>query len=172
MPLQHERQTSHRILSHWILWVLRLLGFCIFVLAFFLPAIRAGEGTSAIVFQGWKCASIALTETVAFFGKSAGGAPSFEVLLVAISGWINPLVPLLLLFSFSRSLLIVRRILAVVVVLCMAATWTFFAIQKVAPLIGHMLWIAGALLVLLSTSINGSVSGRPKASGREPANEP
>jgi hypothetical protein len=37
----------------------------------------------------------------------------------------------------------------VLIVLCMAATWWFFALQKVTPLIGHWLWIAGAVLVLL-----------------------
>ncbi|HEY1766557.1 MAG TPA: hypothetical protein VGG26_02830 [Terracidiphilus sp.] len=172
MPLQQRRQTSDRILSQWILWALRLLGFCIFVWAFFLPAIRAGSGTSAIVFDGWKCASIAATETVALFGKSAGGAPSFEVLLVAISGWINPLVPLLLLLSFARSLLVVRRVLAVLVLLCIAATWTFFALQKATPLIGHMLWIAGALLVAVSASVNRSVPGPAKAAGGRVVNEP
>jgi hypothetical protein len=37
----------------------------------------------------------------------------------------------------------------VVILLCMGATWSFFALQKVTPLTGHYLWIAGALVILL-----------------------
>ncbi len=155
-------------ISPWILWAARILGLCIFALAFFQPAVRAGGGASATVLPGWKCASVALTETMALVGKSGIEKPSFEVLLVIFSGWINPLVLLLLLFSFWRVLLLLRRILATAVVLCMAATWTFFAIQKVTPLLGHMLWIAGALLVL----VPGVIGGRQKVSGGGPANEP
>jgi hypothetical protein len=142
--------------NRWMSWIVRLLGFGIFVAAFFLPAVRAGApGSEAIVFPGWKCASVALTETVSLVGRSGVEKPSFEVLLVIFSGWINPFVLLLLCCSFSRSLVILRRILDLLVLLCMAATWTFFALQKVAPLAGHYLWIAGALLVLVADMIGG-----------------
>lgn len=160
MPFEDERQTSRRIL-----WGVGFLGLCIFALAFLQPAVRAGEGTSAIVFSGWKCASIALTETVALVGKSASESPSFEVVLVAMSGWINPLVLLIFLCSFSRVLLVLRRILALLVLLCMAATWTFFHMQKVTPLFGHFLWIAGALMV----SVPAVMGGWPKPAQRDAA---
>jgi hypothetical protein len=164
MPLHTGSQVNP-----WISRVVRLLGFCIFVAAFFLPAVRAGApGPDVVVFPGWKCASVALTETVALFGKSGFAAPSFAVWLVVLSGWINPLVLLLLCLSFSRSLLILRRILAALVLLCMAATWTFFALQKVTPLIGHFLWIAGALLVVLPAAVNCPV----KSAGDGLANKP
>lgn len=149
MPTQNGSQAPS-----WIGWVVRLFGLCVFVVAFFLPAVRAGSpGSEAVVFPGWKCASVALTETVALVGKSGVEKPSFEVLLVIFSGWINPLVLLLFVLSFWPTLLAVRRVLAVIVLLCMAATWTFFAVQKVTPLMGHFVWIAGALLVLLSAVI-------------------
>lgn len=141
----HSSSTVRR----WIGWVLRILGFGLFVLAFFLPAVR-GEGT---VFAGWKCASIALSETVGLFGKS----PSFSlaVLLVVFSGWINPLVVLTLLISFVAKLRTLRRILGILIVLCMAATWTFFVQHTVTPLVGHWLWIAGALLILVPEVLPG-----------------
>jgi hypothetical protein len=41
----------------------------------------------------------------------------------------------------------------VLVILCMAATWTFFAEETLAPLIGHYLWIAGALLIVLPDAL-------------------
>jgi hypothetical protein len=156
-----DEQANDRRANLWVSRVVPLLGFCIFVAAFFLPAVRAGApGSDVVVFPGWKCASVALTETVGLFGKSGLAAPSFPVWLVVFSGWINPLVLLLLCFSFSRRFLTLRRVLAVLTVLCMAATWTFFALQKVTPLIGHFLWIAGALLVL------ASAIGAPRASRR------
>jgi hypothetical protein len=147
------------------LLIVRLLGFCLFVAAFFLPAVRSGPvGPEATVFPGWKCASIALGETVALFGKSVSGPPSFEVLLVVLSGWINPLALLLMCFGFSRGFAILRRVLAAMILLCMAATWNFFALQKLSPLAGHFLWIAGALLILIPAAIPGGqklVGGAP-----------
>jgi hypothetical protein len=142
--------------NHWIGWVLRLIGLGVFVLAFFLQAVRSGApGPDAIVFPGWKCASIALTQTVGLFNKSVAWPPPLAVLLVIFSGLINPLVGINLLISFFSKLRIVRRILGVFIVLCMAATWWFFVLQKVTPLAGHWLWIAGALLILLPEAMPG-----------------
>jgi hypothetical protein len=137
----------------WIAWVFRVAGLSIFVLAFFLPAVSVGAADAATVFPGWKCASIALSEMVGLFNKTEH--PSVIVLLAVFSGWINPLVALVVLSSFFSKLRIVRRILGVLIVLCMAATWTFFAMQKVQPLIGHWLWIAGALLILAPDAMSG-----------------
>jgi hypothetical protein len=139
----------------WMALVLRVLGLCIFAAAFFLPACRLGApGPGEVVFPGWKCASVALSETMSLFGKSVSGAPPFQALLVVMSGWINPLIVLVLLASFSRRLLMARRVMGVVVLVCMAATWTFFAQQKLVPLLGHFLWIAGALLILLPEALS------------------
>jgi hypothetical protein len=136
--------------SGWVAWVCRILGLCVFVAAFFLPAIRSGAaGPDAVIFPGWKCASVALSMTTALFGKTVSGGPSTAVLLVAMSGWINPLIVLFLLFCVAARLRMARAIVAVVILLCMGATWSFFALQKVTPLTGHYLWIAGALVILL-----------------------
>jgi hypothetical protein len=136
--------------SGWVAWVCRIVGLCVFVAAFFLPAVRSGAaGPDAVIFPGWKCASVALSMTTALFGKSVSGGPSTAVFLVAMSGWINPLIVLFLLFCIAARLRVARAIVAVVILLCMGATWWFFALQKVTPLSGHYLWIAGALVILL-----------------------
>ncbi|HEX4031594.1 MAG TPA: hypothetical protein VHX20_14595 [Terracidiphilus sp.] len=154
--------STARQANRWIQWVLRLIGLGIFVLAFFLPAVRAGgPAANATVFSGWKCASVALTETVALFGKSVHWPPPLAVLLVVFSGWINPLAALVLLTSLFAKLRILRRALGVFILLCIAATWYFFALQKVTPLAGHWLWIAGALLILLPEAICGRRSTVP-----------
>jgi hypothetical protein len=141
----------------WGVLASRILGLGIFVLAFFLAAVRLGAAadSSAAVFPGWKCASLALNETVALFGKSVKGPPPIQALLMAMSGWINPLIMIDLVLSFWRGALVVRRIVGVLVILCMAATWIFFVAEKLTPLIGHFLWIAGALLILLPDALPG-----------------
>jgi hypothetical protein len=146
--------TSHTG-SGWIGWILRLVGVAFFGWAFCLPAVRAGgTATQATIFPGWKCASIALTEMVGLFGKSVPWPPPLPILLVILSGWINPLIAVILVASLFSTLRWVRRILAVGVVLCMVGTWYFFEIQKVTPLIGHWFWIAGALLILLPDAVS------------------
>lgn len=142
--------------NRWIGWVLRLIGLGIFVLAFFQLAVRSGApGPDAVVFPGWKCASIALTQMMGVFNKSVAWPPPLAVALVIVSGWINPLIGLDLLISVFSKLRIVRRILGVVIVLCMGETWWFFSLQKVTPLIGHWMWIGGALLILLPEAMPG-----------------
>jgi hypothetical protein len=135
----------------WAVWVSRILGVCIFVGAFFLPAVRAGAAgdPTAPVFPGWKCASVALNLTMTLFGKAVKGAPPLTACLAAVSGWINPLIAIDLLLSPWRGALVARRVVAAFILVCMAATWTFFVDEKLTPLVGHFLWIAGALLIIL-----------------------
>jgi hypothetical protein len=135
----------------WIVPVLRIVGLAIFVLAFLAPAVRVQETT---VLSGWKCATIATTESMTLFGKPGPGKHQFIEYLVAISGWINPLIVLVILASPIRALRILRQIFAILVVLCMAATWTLFSEQHIVPLMGHFLWIAGALLVLAPDAVS------------------
>jgi hypothetical protein len=139
---------------------LRVLGLAIFILAFFEPAVRAGETD---VLSGWKCATIATTESMTLFGKPGNGQHQFIEYLVAFSGWINPLIVLVILASPVRVMLTVRRIFAIIIVLCMAGTWVLFSQQHIAPLTGHFLWIAGALLVIIPEAFPGRPRGAIKA---------
>ncbi len=144
----------------WGVMASRVVGLSIFVWAFFLPAVRngaAGDPASA-VFPGWKCASVALNLNMALFGKAVKGAPPITACLAAMSGWINLLILIDLALSFWRRALVVRRIAGVLVILCMAATWTFFAVETLTPLLGHFLWIAGTLLILLPDALQRSQS--------------
>ncbi|MFZ0302772.1 MAG: hypothetical protein WAL75_08805 [Terracidiphilus sp.] len=134
----------------WIVPVVRLVGLAIFVLAFFEPAVtREGQN-----YAGWKCASVAMSFAQNLLTKSGGHHESFEY-LGAMSGLINPLIVFALLASPIRALAVLRRIFGVLVVLCMIATWALFSQQQIAPLIGHFLWIAGALIVLAPDAVFG-----------------
>jgi hypothetical protein len=134
----------------WLVLTCRIVGLLVFAWAFLLPAVRLGAAgdASAAVYPGFKCASLALSETMTLFGKTVQGTAPVQAYLLVASGWINPLIVIILLLSFWRILQLVRRILGVLVLLCMAATWVFLAMEKLTPLLGHFLWIAGALAVL------------------------
>ena len=133
------------VTNRWIGPVLRLVGLAIFVLAFLQPAVQH-EGT---MLPGWKCATIAATETMTLFGKPGKGHHELFEYLVAFSGWINPLIVLTLIAAPIRALRILRQIFAVIVVLCMIGTWVLFAQQHIEPLVGHFMWIGGAIVFLI-----------------------
>ena len=122
--------------------ICRILGFCIFVAAFFLPACRFVPESIRPVYMGWECARIALSLTIA-----TETYRSVEFLAL-MSGWINPLILFYLYCVVARRSCVLRRSLAFSILVCMAATWIFFAIEQITPLIGHVAWIAGALFVL------------------------
>ena len=120
------------------------VGLCLFVLAFFLPAISTGSTS----LPGFQCA----TQTLSMLVKP----DTYSTLnfLAALSGLINPFIALYLLFSFvpslrtSTSLDDARRLIALAILAFMVATWIYFALVKLMPLLGHILWIVGALMIL------------------------
>jgi hypothetical protein len=127
--------------------ICQVVGFCIFVAAFFLPAVRAGSNSFTLIY-GWECARTATQATPGLFEKPDPDFPYYMTLLLAVSGWINPLILLYMSFSFAPKFFRVRRILAVAILVNMVATWIFFVAFPLIPLIGHFMWIAGALLIL------------------------
>jgi hypothetical protein len=133
--------------------VVRIAGIVLFVVAFFLPAVRpggtdTGPGSSPMV--GWSCALIAAASTGGIFhleaawqGKDAAGA-----ICLILSGWVNPLVIFYLAFSIWPRFVLIRRVLAVAILVCFVATWVYLFKAPMVPLIGHFLWVAGALMIL------------------------
>lgn len=139
----------------WGVLVSRLLGLAIFVLAFFLSGVRSGPAgdLTAIVYPGYKCATLALSETATLFGNTVQGHAPLPAYMLAVSGWLNPLIAIDLLLSLFRKALLPRRLVGGLVIVCMAATWTFFVEQTLTPLVGHFLWILGALLIVLPDAL-------------------
>jgi len=125
--------------------IARILGYLVFLAAFFLPAVRqvtaSGAGAPE-VYQGWFCAWITLINTLnhEFWHSTA--------FLAILSGWINPLMLLYVAFLFSRGLGAARRVIAVIILLFMIATWIYFRLVPLVPLIGHVLWIVGILMIV------------------------
>ncbi|MDR3792729.1 MAG: hypothetical protein P4L03_05035 [Terracidiphilus sp.] len=132
--------------------LVRVVGLVIFFVAFLLPACRDPFGT---VYPGWKCAQITLGATVA-----PDAYTSWDVLAV-LSGLINPLAVLALLLSFSKRLYGLKLGFFLATVLFAACTWVFFFRAGVVPLVGHFLWIAGALILVFSSAF--FLPERPRA---------
>ncbi len=133
----------------------RLLGFCIYLWAFFLPAVREAippDGSTPEILRGSRCAWITLVNTLS---PAIWHSKDF---LAVLSGWINPLLALYLFFLLFRSFRWPRRLVAGLIVAFMSGTWVYFYLVPLIPLRGHFLWIAGILLILA-----GEVVGQKKA---------
>jgi hypothetical protein len=135
MSLSAGSQASTRAVS-----VVRMLGYLVFLTAFFLPAAR--ETKSHDTLQGWFCAWITVINT---FNHELWTS---KFALAILSGWINPLMLIYVACLFSRRLRAVRRIAAGVIVILVLCAWACFWLMQLTPLVGHFLWVAGILMIV------------------------
>jgi hypothetical protein len=133
-------------------WIVTLAGIALFAAAFFLPAVRSpGSGAGSRPMVGWMCAFVAASATGGIFRASASTIQGKDVpgiVCLILSGWVNPLVVFYLFASIWPRLVAIRRVLAAAILVCIAATWIFLFKAPMIPLIGHYLWVAGALIIL------------------------
>jgi hypothetical protein len=145
--------------------IVRLAGIALFVVAFFLPAVRDAHTTSGPVslpMSGWMCATVAISASAGILHLVSGAMQGKDLLGAAcliLSGWVNPLVVLYLFFCIWRKFVRIRRVLAEAIVICFVATWIFLVKAPMVPLIGHFLWVAGALMILVG-EVAGSIPKR------------
>lgn len=132
--------------------IVQSLGLCVFVASFYLPAVRGAEtGPGNGPLTGWMCAAVALAATGGVFHATAAATEGKDlpgIISLILSGWVNPLILMYLMFSIWRKFVRTRRVLAVAILICFAATWYFFFKAPMVPLIGHFIWVAGALMIL------------------------
>jgi hypothetical protein len=76
-----------------------------------------------------------------------------ENVSIAISGWINPVFFLAVLFQVIGKTLELTRILRNVILLMFPFCWIVFLHRHVYPREGYFLWIGGMLLVLFSSEL-------------------
>jgi hypothetical protein len=124
--------------------IARILGYFVFLGAFFLPAVRQvatlGAGPPE-VYKGWFCAWITLINTL---NRQTWSSKEF---LAILSGWINPLMLVYVACLFSRRLRPVRLVAVALIALFFIGTWIYFGLEPLVPLAGHVLWFAGALMI-------------------------
>lgn len=133
----------------------RVVGFCVYVWAFFLPACRqvaTPGGDAPGVYRGYICAAVTLVNTLS---REMWHSMDF---LAVLSGWINPLILIYLFLLLFPRFRWPRRIVAGLIVVFIAGTWVFFYLHPLVPLIGNVLWVAGILLILA-----GEAFGRERA---------
>jgi hypothetical protein len=148
--------------------IVRLVGVVVFVAAFFLPAVRdahTGSGPGSGPMSGWMCATVAISASAGILHLTSGtmqGKDILGMLCLILSGWVNPLVVLYLFFCIWRRFVRIRRVLAVAILICFVATWIFFVKAPMVPLIGHFLWVAGALMILFGEVAGLAPTGKTK----------
>ncbi len=137
-------QDASRTTVRWAVIIARIVGLLVYVAAFFLPAVREVAKGNYIPeeLQGSRCAWMMLINS---FSHELWQSWNF---LAILSGWINPLIVLYLIFLLFPKFKWPRRIVAGLIVLFIIGTWIFFYIYPLVPLVGHFLWIAGILLIL------------------------
>jgi len=138
-------------------------GLILFASAFFLPAVRmppstgpsgGGPGSRSTDFLGWECAEITPIFTVRLLQSAfephrvPRDLPAWELPLLALSGWISPLVFFYLLSWVVKELSRFRRFLAGLIVLALIAMWIVLTREHFTLLLGHYLWVMGIVLML------------------------
>lgn len=129
------------------IWSIRITGLCLFIAAFFLPACKTG-GVGLVQLKGWECAWYALALPVAHLFQPDPDNSRFELLLLSLSGFLNLAVVAHFSSIFFQKARPLRTALTIAIPACMLATWIYFALEDLAPVLGHYLWIAGALLIV------------------------
>jgi hypothetical protein len=138
--------------------IVRIFGIVLFVVAFFLPAVRTpGSGPEAGPFVGWVCAVSALIASagIIHLGAALQGKDAVGAISLILSGWVNPLLLLFLIFSIRANWVRTRRGLAAAILVCLAATWVFLFKAPMTPLVGHFLWVAGIAAILGAQFVRG-----------------
>ena len=100
---------------------------------------------------GWVCAEFATAMVVtapitAIRNHTGLDARAF---LFPMSGLVNPLVLAYLILCIWRRLVRTRLLIAAAVMICFGATWLLFALTQTIPLIGHFLWVTGAVALFI-----------------------
>lgn len=152
--------------------LLRLAGLAVLIVSFFLPAIQLEGAGSAPAspnshIRGYICAGFASMMTVstplAAF-RTHGEGIDAKSFLLPLAGLVNPFLLIYLVLTLWSGLVRTRMVFAALILVGFIATWLFFAQTHTTPLIGHFLWVAGAVLLFIPDIAN--LFTRPK---RRPA---
>ncbi len=131
-------------------WLVRIIALIVFAVSFALPAIRPPASGSAVQpIPGWTCALFASVTGPKALVQSLGQNIPTDDVLVVVAGLANYIFLAVLVLAIWPRLVRTRLIAGVLTLPCFIASWMFFSSQKITPLAGHYLWIAGAILILV-----------------------
>ena len=126
------------------------IGLALYGMSFFLIAV--GHLRSGSPMRGYECAEFALTLP---WGPNLFGRQGLfegrllEYFSLLLSGWINPAFLVAALFVFRRPSIRTTRVLAITTLAMIPLCWVVFFCRDMYPREGHIVWIAGMLLVLV-----------------------
>jgi hypothetical protein len=124
--------------------LLLMIGFAIFVGAFFLPALAGGGAPG--YFYAW----ITLFLPWGHDGMNMLREQPMQYAAVLLAGLINPVFLVTLLLIALKKLPRATLVLSILVLLMLPSCWVIFHHENFHPGKGHFLWIAGMLLVLIA----------------------
>lgn len=130
-----------------------MIGFAVFVGAFFLPALAGGAAPG--YFYAW----ITLILPWGHDGMNMLREQPMQYAAVLLAGLINPLflvtLPLIAFKKLPRATLV----LSILVLLMLPSCWVIFHHENFHPGKGHFLWITGMLLVLIAGRLGAARTG-------------
>lgn len=142
--------------------IVLICGAVLFVTAFWLPAVAVSP-PSGNPNPGWACAWLTAygsLQKAPYFREDDYPTIKARVLNQAswtLSGWISPLVAILLVLSLGNWSPRARRTIAIAIPFLMVAPFIFFFFAKCHPLAGHFVWMAGSLLIAGAEICQGPV---------------
>ena len=145
-------------------WILFLAGIALFAFSFTLPAIRetAKPGATPNVMQGYDCAVTALLVPWGKDGFTIMRSDPLSYFSILLSGWINPLFVLAVIFVLVRRAWRINSAFRIVVSLLFIFCWVvFFKIHFRADT-GYWVWMAGVLLALWSQAGSRKLGSLPE----------
>lgn len=149
-------------------WLVRIAALAVFAVSFALPAILlASSGPDNQPLKGWMCASFASILGPKALVQSLGQGVRSEDVLIVLGGLVNYFFLVILVLAFWRPLVRTRLAFGALMLPCFVATWISFASSKTAPLIGHFLWIAGAVLLVVPDIV--SLFRKPQTAATAPS---
>jgi hypothetical protein len=143
-------------------WILIFLGLVLFVISFFLIAVReAGATQSDSGMRGYTCAYVALLSPWGSDGLRTLREGPVGYFAVLFSGWINPVFLLTVVVLLIRPSGALAGVLRGVLLVMFLACWIVFYKEHLHPRAGYFLWTAAMLMALFADKLL-----RPAAASR------
>ena len=135
-------------------WILFLAGMALFVVSFFLIAVReAGATHSDSGMRGYTCAYVALLSPWGSDGLRMLREGPVDYFAILFSGWINPVFLITVVVLLVRPNGSLAGMLRGVLLVMFLACWVVFYKEHLRPRAGYFLWTVAMLMVLFSSKL-------------------
>jgi hypothetical protein len=134
-------------------WITLLVGLAMFAYSFKLPAIKeipkpGAAATNTLI--GYNCAALALRLPWGKEGITFLHSDPLAYFSVLISGWINPVFLLALIFLLVKPGSRINRVFLILLPLMFISCWIVFQKIHFSAFTGFYVWMCGILLSLFS----------------------